>query len=389
MRPTTSSSRDAGGWFGLSWGRIVAVLRKEFVQLRRDRLTFAMMLGVPIMQLVLFGYAINGDPRGLPTAVVAADNGPLVRSIVRAAENTGYFKVVASVADGDAEALIASGKVQFALVFPADFSKRLLRGEHPAVAVYADATDPSATGPAVAALAALPALALANDLKGPLAALRPGAQPFELRIHRRYNPEGLTAYNVVPGLMGVILTMTLVMMTAMAMTRARERGTLENLLATPVRPLEMMIGKILPYVFVGYMQVLVVFAAARLLFGVPMAGSFAMLSATVLLFIVATLAVGFTFSTIARSQMQSMQMTLFYFLPNILLSGFMFPFRGMPGWAQAIGEVLPLTHFVRIVRGIMLKGVAWPDVWAEAAAIVAFTVVVATVAMLRYRQTID
>ena len=389
MRPTTSSSRDAGGWFGLSWGRIVAVLRKEFVQLRRDRLTFAMMLGVPIMQLVLFGYAINGDPRGLPTAVVAADNGPLVRSIVRAAENTGYFKVVASVADGDAEALIASGKVQFALVFPADFSKRLLRGEHPAVAVYADATDPSATGPAVAALAALPALALANDLKGPLAALRPGAQPFELRIHRRYNPEGLTAYNVVPGLMGVILTMTLVMMTAMAMTRERERGTLENLLATPVRPLEMMIGKILPYVFIGYVQVLVVFTAARLLFGVPMAGSFAMLSATVLLFIVATLAVGFTFSTIARSQMQSMQMTLFYFLPNILLSGFMFPFRGMPGWAQAIGEVLPLTHFVRIVRGIMLKGVAWPDVWAEAAAIVAFTVVVATVAMLRYRQTID
>ena len=389
MRPTTSSSRDAGGWFGLSWGRIVAVLRKEFVQLRRDRLTFAMMLGVPIMQLVLFGYAINGDPRGLPTAVVAADNGPLVRSIVRAAENTGYFKVVASVADGDAEALIASGKVQFALVFPADFSKRLLRGEHPAVAVYADATDPSATGPAVAALAALPALALANDLKGPLAALRPGAQPFELRIHRRYNPEGLTAYNVVPGLMGVILTMTLVMMTAMAMTRERERGTLENLLATPVRPLEMMIGKILPYIFIGYVQVLVVFTAARLLFGVPMAGSFAMLSATVLLFIVATLAVGFTFSTIARSQMQSMQMTLFYFLPNILLSGFMFPFRGMPGWAQAIGEVLPLTHFVRIVRGIMLKGVAWPDVWAEAAAIVAFTVVVGTVAMLRYRQTID
>jgi ABC-2 type transport system permease protein len=387
MRPTTSNSPSAGAW--LSWGRIVAVLRKEFVQLRRDRLTFAMMLGVPIMQLVLFGYAINGDPRQLPTAVVAADNGPLVRSIVRAAENTGYFKVIATVADGDAERLIASGQVQFALVFPADFSKRLLRGEHPALAVYADATDPAATGPAVAALAALPALALANDLKGPLAHLRAGVQPFELRLHRRYNPEGLTAYNVVPGLMGVILTMTLVMMTAMAMTRERERGTLENLLATPVRPLEMMIGKILPYVFIGYVQVLVVFSAARLLFGVPMAGSFLMLSATVLLFIVATLAVGFTFSTIARSQMQSMQMTMFYFLPNILLSGFMFPFRGMPGWAQAIGEVLPLTHFVRIVRGIMLKGVAWHDVWAEAAAIVAFLVVVGTIAMLRYRQTID
>ena len=389
MQPTTSSSRRFRGPWNLSWGRIVAVLRKEFVQLRRDRLTFAMMLGVPIMQLVLFGYAINGDPRGLPTAVVAADNGPLVRSIVRAAENTGYFKVVANVADGEAEHLIASGQVQFALVFPADFSKRMLRGEHPALTVYADATDPAATGPAVAALQALPSLALANDLKGSLAQLRPGAQPFELRVHRRYNPEGLTAYNVVPGLMGVILTMTLVMMTAMAMTRERERGTLENLLATPVRPLEMMIGKILPYVFIGYVQVIVVFSAARLLFGVPMAGSFAMLSATVLLFIVATLAVGFTFSTIARSQMQSMQMTMFYFLPNILLSGFMFPFRGMPGWAQVIGEVLPLTHFVRIVRGIMLKGVAWHDVAPDAGAIVAFTVVVGTVAMLRYRQTID
>jgi ABC-2 type transport system permease protein len=387
MPPTTSSDRASGGW--LSWGRIVAVLRKEFVQLRRDRLTFAMMLGVPIIQLVLFGYAINGDPKNLPTAVVAADGGPLVRTIVRAAENTGYFRVMATVADGDAEQLIASGRVQFALVFPADFSRRVLRGEHPALAVYADATDPAATGPAVAALAVLPSLALANDLKGPLAHLRAGAQPFELNVHRRYNPEGLTAYNVVPGLMGVILTMTLVMMTAMAMTRERERGTLENLLATPVRPLEMMIGKILPYVFIGYVQVLVVFSAARVLFGVPMAGSFAMLTATVLLFIVATLSVGFTFSTIARSQMQSMQMTMFYFLPNILLSGFMFPFRGMPGWAQAIGELLPLTHFVRIVRGIMLKGVAWPDIWTEAAAIVAFTVVVGVIAMLRYRQTID
>jgi ABC-2 type transport system permease protein len=388
MRRTTSSSGSAF-FFGLSWGRIVAVLRKEFVQLRRDRLTFAMMLGVPIMQLVLFGYAINGDPRNLPTAVVTADGGPFVRAIVRAAENTGYFKVVASVADADAERLIASGDVQFALVFPADFSRRVLRGEHPALTVYADATDPAATGPAVAALQALPASALAHDLKGPLAALGPGAQPFELIVHRRYNPEGLTAYNVVPGLMGVILTMTLVMMTAMAMTRERERGTLENLLATPVRPLEMMIGKILPYVFIGYVQVLVVFSAARLLFDVPMAGSFVMLTATVLLFIVATLAVGFTFSTIARSQMQSMQMTMFYFLPNILLSGFMFPFRGMPGWAQAIGEVLPLTHFVRIVRGIMLKGVAWHDIWAEAAAIGAFIVVMGVVSMLRYRQTID
>ena len=372
-----------------SWGRILAVLLKEFVQLRRDRLTFAMLIGVPIMQLVLFGYAINGDPRQLPTAVVALDDGPLVRSIVRAAENTGYFRVVATTTDSQAEDLIARGEVQFAIVFPADFTRRLLRGEHPALAVYADAADPAATGPAAAALQQLPTLALSHDLQGPLASLRAGAAPFEVRLHKRYNPEGISAYNVVPGLMGVILTMTLVMMTAMAMTRERERGTLENLLATPVRPLEMMVGKILPYVLVGYVQVLIVFSASRLLFDVPMAGSFALLTAMVLLFIVATLTVGFTFSTIARSQMQSMQMTMFYFLPNILLSGFMFPFRGMPPWAQHIGELLPLTHFLRIVRGIMLKGTGWPALWPEAAAIGAFVVVMGGVALLRYRQTID
>ncbi|ODU97118.1 MAG: mannose-1-phosphate guanyltransferase [Rubrivivax sp. SCN 70-15] len=372
-----------------SFARIFAVLLKELVQLRRDRLTFAMLIGVPIMQLVLFGYAINGDPKNLPTAVVALDPGPLVRAIVRAAENSGYFRVVEVGSDRQAEALIASGKVQFALVFPADFSRRLLRGETPSMVVYADATDPAATGSAVAALQALPQTALAHDLVGPLARLQGGAAPFAMVIHRRYNPEGITAFNVVPGLMGVILTMTLVMMTAMAMTRERERGTLENLLATPVRPFEMMAGKILPYVLIGYGQVLIVFVAAQALFSVPMEGSFALLSAMVLLFIVATLSVGFTFSTIARSQMQSMQMTMFYFLPNILLSGFMFPFRGMPGWAQTIGELLPLTHFLRIVRGIMLKGSTWADVWPEAAAIGAFIAVAGTVAMLRYRQTID
>ena len=372
-----------------SLGRIAAVLRKELIQLKRDRLTFAMLIGVPLMQLVLFGYAINGDPKHLPTALVALDDGPLVRSIVRAAENSGYFHIVANVSDSQAEQLIATGEVQFALVFPADFSRRLLRGEKPALVVYADATDPAATGNAVAALQSLPAQALVHDLQGALAPLRAAAAPFELRLHRRYNPEGLTAYNVVPGLMGVILTMTLVMMTSMAMTRERERGTLENLLATPVRPFEMMVGKILPYVLIGYVQVLIVFVAARVLFAVPMAGSATLLSAMVLLFIVATLAVGFTFSTIARSQMQSMQMTMFYFLPNILLSGFMFPFRGMPGWAQAIGELLPLTHFLRIVRGIMLKGSMFGDLWAEAGAIAAFVAVMGSVAMLRYRQTLD
>ncbi|MCX8115358.1 MAG: ABC transporter permease [Burkholderiaceae bacterium] len=373
----------------LSWRRVWAVLIKEFTQLKRERLTFAMVLGIPILQLILFGYAINTDPKHLPTVVVAADGGPYVRSIVRAAENTGYFRVFASVTDREAEALIAAGEAQFALVFPSDFSTRLVRGERPALAVYADATDPSATGAALAALAQLPSVALANDLHGALAQPRPGAAPFEVILHRRYNPEGITQYNVVPGLIGVILTMTLVLMTAMAVTRERERGTLENLLATPVRPVEVMVGKILPYMLIGYLQVLVIYAAARFLFSVPMFGSFALLSGALLLFMLALLSIGFTFSTLAVSQVQSMQMTLFFFLPNVLLSGFMFPFRGMPRWAQWIGEVLPLTHFLRIVRAVMLKGAGLADVLPQTLPIAAFIAVVGTIALARYRQTLD
>ncbi len=392
MRATTSTERGNGRFrfaLALSWARVIAVLGKEFIQLRRDRLTFAMLIGVPIIQLVLFGYAINADPKQLPTAVVALDNGPFVRSIVRAAENSGYFRVVEVPTEREAEHLIASGDVQFALVFPSDFSTRVVRGEHPAMAVYADATDPAATSTAVSVLQSLPTLALGHDLRGPLAKLQPGADPFEVRVHRRYNPEGITSYNVVPGLIGVILTMTLVMMTSMGMTRERERGTLENLLATPVRPIEVMIGKILPYVVIGYLQVLIVLGAARLLFEVPMVGSFVLLSAALLLFIVATLCVGFTFSTLARTQMQSMQMSFFFFLPNILLSGFMFPFRGMPQWARVIGEALPLTHFLRMVRGILLKGAALHDVLPQAWPIALFAFVVGVIALLRYRQTLD
>jgi len=386
--PATASTERSRRW-NLSFERIGAVLMKEFIQLRRDRLTFAMLIGVPIMQLVLFGYAINSDPKHLPTAVVTLDQSPLVRTIVRAAQNTDYFHIIEVGSESEAERLIARGDVQFALVFPSDFTARLVRGESPPLTVYADATDPAATGTAVSTLQQLPRLALHNDLNGPLASLAPAVEPFSVIVHKRYNPEGLTNYNVVPGLMGVILTMTLVMMTAMGMTRERERGTLENLLATPVRPAEVMIGKIVPYVLIGYVQVLIVFTAARLLFQVPMFGNFLTLSAAIVLFIIATLGVGFTFSTIARSQMQSMQMTMFFFLPNILLSGFMFPFRGMPNWAQWIGEALPLTHFLRIVRGVMLKGAGWSDIAPQTVPILAFIAVAAVVAMKRYRQTLD
>lgn len=373
----------------LSWRRVWSVLRKEFVQLKRDRLTMAMLVAIPLIQLILFGYAINSDPKHLPTVVVALDNGPLTRSLIRAIENTGYFDVHAVVSEAEAERRLTEGSTQFAVVVPADFSRKLLRGEHPVVAVYGDASDPSTSGGALSALNQLPMKALQFELKGTLARLRANEAPFELRVHRRYNPEGITAYNVVPGLMGVILVMTLVMMTAMAMTRERERGTLENLLATPVKPIEVMIGKILPYVAIGYMQVLMVYSASRVLFEVPMFGSLILLTGAVLIFIVATLVVGFLFSTIARTQLQAMQMAIFFFLPNLMISGFMFPFRGMPQWAQWLGETLPITHFLRVIRSVMLKGSTLADIGHEIWPMAVFIVIVGGLAMLRYRQTLD
>ena len=376
---------------GLSWARMVAVFIKEFQQMLRDRLTFAMAVGVPILQLVLFGYAINTDPKGLPTALVVAQPGPLTRSLLAALGHTGYFRITHSgVSEAQADALIERGEVQFVIVVPPGFERDVLRGLAPTLLVAVDATDPSASGNAIAALNVVAAQALRPDLVGALSPATAGAAaPFELRVHRRYNPEGLSRYNIVPGLIGTILTMTMVMLTALAMTRERERGTMENLLATPVRPIEVMLGKILPYVLIGYVQLGVIMAAAWALFDVPMVGSFALLMAMIGVFIVANLGVGFTFSTLARNQLQAMQMTFFFFLPSILLSGFMFPFRGMPGWAQVIGEVLPLTHFLRIVRGIMLKGNSAAQLLPELWPMLAFLLVAGIVALRRYRQTLD
>jgi ABC-2 type transport system permease protein len=375
---------------GFSLARLGAVVRKEFIQMRRDRLSFAMMVGVPLMQLVLFGYAINFDPRGLPTAVFSADDSALTRSLVAALQNSGYFKVTArpaTVAEG--ERLLDAGQVQFLLEIPAGFTRALLRGERPALLLAADAADPTASGNALAAVAELAGSALGHDLKGSLASLAPQAGPFELRLHRRYNAEGITSYNIVPGLMGVILTMTMVMMTALGVTRELERGTMENLLAMPVQPLEVMIGKIAPYIVVGYVQVVVILLGAHFLFAVPMLGSLALLSLCVLAFIVASLTIGVTFSSIAKNMTQAMQMSIFFLLPCILLSGFMFPFRGMPGWAQAIGEMLPITHFLRIVRGILLKGHGWTEVWHHLWPMAVFTVAVMAFGARRFRRTLD
>ncbi len=374
----------------MSWSRFLAELIKEFRQVRRDRLTFAMMVGVPIMQLILFGFAINSDPKHLPLALVDADRSEFSRSFIAALENSAYFEITARPAgEKEGDAMLAEGTVQFVLVIPSDFSRKLIRGERPAMLLAADATDPAATGNAIAAINAIGQRSIGRELAGPLASLRPAEQPFEIRIQRRYNPEGLTRYNVVPGLIGVILTMTMVMMTALAMTRERERGTMENLLATPAKPVEVMFGKIVPYILIGYVQVLVILVVARLLFDVPMVGSLALLSVVLVVFIAANLAVGFTFSTIARNQLQAMQLTFFFFLPSMLLTGFMFPFRGMPGWAQAIGEALPLTHFLRVVRGILLKGNGIAEVAPHLWPIALFMAVAGAVALLRYRQTLD
>ena len=373
-----------------SFARVYAIALKEFVQMRRDRLTFAMIVGIPIAQVLLFGFVINTDPKALPTAVVDYDRTEFTRSIASALSNTGYFAVVPSPPTAAAaDAMLARGDVQFAIVFPAGFSRQLLRGERPSVLVAADATDPSATGNALAALSQASANALAHDLTGPLARLSPSSPPFTLTVQRRYNPEGATQYNIVPGLLAVILQLTMVMMTAFAITRERERGTFEGLLATPVLPLEVMAGKIAPYIVVGLIQSVIILLAARYLFDVPMMGSLALLAATMMLYIAALLALGYAISTLAANQLQAMQMTFFFFLPTMLLSGFMFPFRGMPEWAQWLGELFPATHFLRIVRGILLKGNDAPDVLPHVWPIALFMLGVSAIAIWRYRQTLD
>ena len=370
--------------------RFAAVFIKEFVQLRRDRLTFATMLFIPLFQLLLFGYAINTNPKHLPTAVLSQDDSPFARSFLAALRATDYFDIRrVARSEEDIERLILSGAVQFAVQIPPGFGRELMRGEKPALLVIADATDPAATGNAVAALEGLSTRALARDLVGPAASLAAKAPPFEIRIHRRYNPAGETRLNIVPGLMGTILTLTMLIFTGLSVTREIERGTMESLLAMPIRPVEIMLGKIAPYLLVGGLQMTLILTAAHLLFAVPVIGSLALLILLTLLFILANLSVGYTFSTVATSQLQAMQMSFFFFLPSMLLSGFMFPFAGMPGWAQVVGEALPLTHFLRIVRGIMLKGAGFVDLQIDVLAIVAFALAAMTLAVTRFRQTLD
>lgn len=373
-----------------SWTRWVSIVIKEFIQLKRDRLTFGMIVGIPVIQVLLFGFAINSDPKSLPTALVSLDNGRYTRTIVSALANTGYFRFVREASSvAEADELIERGQVQFVVTIPAGFERALVRGERPQLLIEADATDPSATGNALAAVNQALTTALAYDLQGVTADLASAPPAVDVRIQRRFNPEGITAFNIVPGLLGVILTMTMVLMTGLAMTRERERGTFENLLATPALPVEVMTGKIVPYILIGLIQVTLALLAARYIFSVPIEGSLLLLYGVVLVFIAANLTLGITFSSIARNQLQAMQMTFFFFLPSILLSGFMFPFRGMPEWAQVIGSVLPLTHFLVLVRGILLKGTTLHELYSSIWPIFAFMGAILLLGLKFYRKTLD
>ena len=371
-----------------SVSRFLAMLMKEFIQLRRDRITLATMISVPLMQLFLFGYAINTTPRNLPTAVLLQENTDVGRSILAALRNTAFFDIRhVATSEAELDSLLRAGSVLFAIEIPAGFERALRRGETPAMLVAADATDPVAAGSALGALEGVVRSALSRDRVTHLLAPAPAA--FEIRQHRRFNPAGSSQLNIVPGLLGTILTMTMLIFTALSVTREVERGTMESLLAMPIRPLEIMLGKIAPYVAVGFLQASLIVTAGVFAFGVPLLGNLALLAALSTLFIAANLSIGYTFSTLAQNQLQAVQMAMMFFLPNILLSGFMFPFAGMPVWAQWVGECLPLTHYIRIVRGIMLKGADLADLQRDGFWLAGLMLIAMTIAVSRFRQTLD
>ncbi len=368
------------------WGRTRAMVIKEFIQLKRDRVSFGMIVMIPLMQLLLFGYAINTTPRNLPTAVLLQEQSDLGRSILKALENTQYFKITHLLhSEREFDRLLASGTVLFAVEIPAGFERAVRRGDRPALLVAADATDPVAAGSALSVLGRVVETALRHDRAVPQSA----PPPFEIRSHARYNPAASTQLNIVPGLVGTILTMTMLIFTALSVTREIERGTLENLLSLPIKPIEIMIGKIVPYVIVGIVQAALIIGIGIGLFGVPVLGSLTLLAGLSTLFIVTNLSIGYTFSTLAQNQLQAMQMSMMFFLPNILLSGFMFPFAGMPTWAQWIGEGLPLTHYLRIVRAIMLKGATLADLHFDTLAMAGLTLIAMIIAVTRFRRTLD
>ena len=382
LPPQTAQPLPGGGFWRKTW----AMLVKEFIQFKRDRVSFAMIIMIPLVQLLLFGYAINTNPRNLPTAVLMQESTDLSRSILAALENTKYFRVTQLPhSEAEVDELLASGTVLFAIEIPAKFERSVRRGDRPAMLVIADATDPVASGTALGTLNMVLQTALLHDRAVPASP----TMPFEIRTHARYNPAAVTALNIVPGLVGTILTLTMLIFTALSVTREIERGTMENLLSMPITPVEIMLGKIIPYVLVGFVQAALIIGIGVTLFDVPIVGNLAMLAALSTLFIATNLSIGYTFSTVAQYQLQAMQMSMMFFLPNILLSGFIFPFAGMPIWAQWIGEALPLTHYIRIVRSIMLKGSNLADLHYDAIAMFVLMLIAMTIAVTRFRRTLD
>ncbi|MAW81061.1 MAG: mannose-1-phosphate guanyltransferase [Parvularcula sp.] len=374
----------------ISFSRIAAVFIKEMVQMRRDRPTFAIMIMVPVMQLALFGFAINTDPRHLPAAVELRDDGPLTRSLLASLKQSTYVEITRIVySDAEGEELLRSGDVNFLIVIPENFETDFVRGAQPEILIAADASDPVAASGVIGALNEIARTAFAPELERLPARLRGGAPPYNVVIHRQYNPEGVTAYNIVPGLLGVILTMTMTMITSIALTRERERGTYEALLSTPVRPLEIMVGKTTPYIIVGAIQAAIILLASRFVFHIPFMGGVGAFLLVISIFILTNLMLGYLISTVARTQMQAMQMTFFVFLPSILLSGFMFPFQAMPAWARTIGEAIPNTHFLRMIREIMLKGAGLADIKGDLVPLVLILLVLAGIALLRFQRTLD
>lgn len=373
-----------------SFNRWWAIVLKEFLQLKRDRVTFAMMLVLPIIQLALFGFAINTDPKHLPTAVIAYDESEFTRTIISSMQTSEYFAINTRYTTAEqAQEALQKGEIQFILTIPSGFSQKLLRGEKPSLLIEADATDPVTVSVALSSIEGIAQQVAKKDLRGSLSTLWSQKNPFEIRVHRLYNPNSINQYNIIPGLMGTVMTMTLTMMTALAITRERERGTMENLLATPARPIEIMTGKIIPYVFIGLVQASLILFASHVVFGVPFEGSIPLVYMVALLFIAVNLTIGITISSLAQNMLQALQLTIFYFLPSILLSGFMFPFSGMPSWAQHIGSMLPLTYFNRLIRGIVLKGndfwLLWPNIWP----LMIIGAVMMTLAVQFYKKTLD
>jgi ABC-type multidrug transport system permease subunit len=372
---------------GLSWKRVRSLLRKEWLQVRRDPFTLRLIIALPIMQLLLFGYAINTNPKHLPTGLLAAESSKYGRTIVAALQNTGYYDIRTLRSEQQAERGLAQGDYLFVVNIPPNFDRSVDRGESPSVLIDADATDPTAVGYATAALGGL-ANALDRDLP-PIRRMRPSTPAFQFTVHSRYNPEQLSVLNIVPGLICVVLTMSTLFLTTLSITRERERGTMENLMAMPVRPIEIMLAKIAPYILIGYIQVAVILAVSAAVFQLPVHGSVIVLLLSLGLFIASNLALGLTFSTVASNQMQATQMAQFALMPSILMSGFFAPFAGMPLWAQYVGEALPTTHAIRIVRGLLLKGNATTDILPELWPIAVFTVIVVGVGAWLYRETLD